>query len=149
MKYLKNKEQLTIEADINDMFVEINDDNPDMIIYTKLFFNGNLGVFIRTKSDEMFEIDEDIKEVILRIYQYMRENKYYSNMSCLYSLSHYYQSSLKKAIIFPGDRIRINDRGAWVDIEQNSNNWMFVFKFTFYDSLIKKENDVNEAPERI
>lgn len=126
MKYLKNyrifeSKEDSIKNDITDMSFDIIDlgykvdikfDNEFLDLGTlKLVVNIYTEDSIRRESRKWFTFNSDIKDFILRVYQYMRELGWYSTFSI-----NSVPGLEKKFYIRPDDRMRTEDI---IDIEDN------------------------------
>ena len=133
LKDIKSFEEINIENDINDMFIEITDLDREMIIDID-FYTTEIEVVISRTRLQGIVINDDIKDVMLRIYQYMREKKYYSNIEVEYF--EYYENP-KPIIIRPDDKIMVKSRGSWVIID--FYNIVYSISMCFYTTLKEKE----------
>lgn len=133
MKYLKNyrlfeSKEDSIKNDITDMSFDIIDlgykvdikfDNEFLDLGTlKLVINIYTDDSIRIHSTQWFTFNSDIKDFVLRVYQYMRELGWYSNLSI--NSGFYFPGSRdsikKKFYIRPDERMRTEDI---IEIEDN------------------------------
>jgi hypothetical protein len=111
----------SIKSDITDMSFDITDlgykvdiefDNEFLDLGTlKLVIRIYTEDSIRRESRDWFTFDSDIKDFILRVYQYMRELGWYSNLSINSS-----GAGKKKFYIRPDERMRTQDI---IEIEEN------------------------------
>lgn len=67
---------------------------------------------IRRESRDWFTFTDEVRDTVLRIYQYMRELGWYSNLS----INSNNKSSIKKFYIRPDERMRTEDI---IEIESN------------------------------
>ena len=123
MKYLKSYmifESMNndIENDISDICFDIKDlgytvniqineykDNPGILELVVDIFNFKI-------YPDFFTFNEDVKNVVLRIYQYMRELGWYSNLSINSGI----KDIKKKFYIRPDEKMRTEDI---IEIEEN------------------------------
>lgn len=115
----KSKED-SIKNDITDMSFDIIDlgykvdikfDNEFLYLGTlKLVINIYTDDSIRIHSTQWFTFNSDIKDFVLRVYQYMRELGWYSNLSFKMNIGK------KKFYIRPDERMRTEDI---IEIEDN------------------------------
>ena len=123
MKYLKSYmifESMNndIENDISDICFDIKDlgytvniqineykDNPGILELVVDIFNFKI-------YPDFFTFNEDVKNVVLRIYQYMRELGWYSNLSINSGI----RDIKKKFYIRPDEKMRTEDI---IEIEEN------------------------------
>jgi hypothetical protein len=127
MKYLKSyiifeSKEDSIKSDITDMSFDITDlgykvdiefDNEFLDLGTlKLVIRIYTEDSIKRESRNWFTFDSVIKDFLLRVYQYMRELGWYSNLSINSGI----KDIKKKFYIRPDERIRTEDI---IEIEEN------------------------------
>ena len=127
MKYLKSymifeSKEDSIKSDITDMSFDITDlgykvdiefDNEFLDLGTlKLVIRIYTEDSIKRESRDWFTFNEDVKNVVLRIYQYMRELGWYSNLSINSGI----KDIKKKFYIRPDEKMRTEDI---IEIEEN------------------------------
>jgi hypothetical protein len=127
MKYLKSyiifeSKEDSIKSDITDMSFDITDlgykvdiefDNEFLDLGTlKLVIRIYTEDSIKRESRNWFTFDSDIKDFVLRVYQYMRELGWYSNLSINSGI----KDIKKKFYIRPDEKMRTEDI---IEIEEN------------------------------
>lgn len=128
MKHLKKyrlfeSKEDSIKSDITDMSLDINDldykvdikfDNKFLDLGTlKLVIKIYTEDSIRIHSNQWFTFNSDIKDFVLRVYQYMKELSWYSNLSINSGSK---MDIKKKFYIRPDERMRTEDI---IEIEDN------------------------------
>ncbi len=112
----------SIKSDITDMSFDITDlgykvdiefDNEFLDLGTlKLVIRIYTEDSIRRESRDWFTFDSDIKDFVLRVYQYMRELGWYSNLS----INSDNKDIKKKFYIRPDEKMKTEDI---IEIEEN------------------------------
>lgn len=127
MKYLRSymvfeSKEDSIKSDITDMSLELEDlgykvdikfDNEYLDLGSlKLVINIYTEDSVKRESRNWFTFNSDIKDFVLRLYQYMREMGWYSNLSINSGI----KDIKKKFWIRPDERMRTEDI---IEIEEN------------------------------